>query len=113
MEMTGAAHSNDVIDVLIRCVDDDWQSEAAHERLLSNCSDPSQLARVAAAYRGWSSDPERAAVASRQLDRLAALAMARLDGMRSNRRPKTDSNLGKYILLALLLLGSVVLLRFV
>lgn len=95
----------------LRVVDDQWHDAAAHDQLLASCELPSDLRHVAIAYRRWSNDPARAAVSRRQLQRITAIALARLDSPASNRRPIRTSRVANYALLALLLLGSVLLLR--
>lgn len=105
--MTNSAAVEGAVEQLWSHVDQHWDNEAAHEALLQQCASPEQLAEIAKRYRRQTERPERTHIAERQLQRIAALAMSRLEVSRET--AAAGRPYGKYVLIALFLLGSVIL----
>lgn len=87
---------------------ENWENPAAHEALLQQCTTAGQLAEVAKLYRSQGGNPERTATADQQLKRITALALSQLDVQR--REAPDPPPYGKYLAIALFLLGSIWLL---
>ena len=91
----------------------DWENPKLHEVLLGNCGSPAQLAALAGKYRAQLTDATRKELAELQLKRIAAAAMACMDVVATPRPPEPSGGLAwKLILIALFVLGSLLLLRF-
>jgi hypothetical protein len=90
----------------------EWDNQALHAAILELCSEPSELASVAKWYRRHTAIPERAEVAEAQLRRVTARAVTHLESHRSNRRPEASGRLGKYLLIAIFLVGAAILATY-
>lgn len=98
---------DDPVDVAWREVQADWASERAHKKFLTLCASLDRLAEAGKRYRAVKdSDPDRAEVASEQIDRLLGLAMQNLQVLKSE--PKTRSGKQVLFLIALGISGALV-----
>jgi len=98
---------DDPIDTAWAEVEADWSSEAAHKKFLTLCASLDRLAEAGKRYRAVKeSDPERAEVATAQIDRLLGLAMQNLQVLKSE--PRTRSGKQVLFLIALGISGALV-----
>ena len=98
---------DDPIDTAWAEVEADWSSEAAHKKFLTLCASLDRLAEAGKRYRAVKeSDPERAEVATAQIDRLLGLAMQNLQVLKSE--PRTRSGKQVLFLIALGICGALV-----
>ncbi len=73
-----ARERREALDLLWAHVEQHWEEPSAHQALLSQCNNPSALSHVARLYRAAQAEPERRAVAERQLKAVSLLAFAQL-----------------------------------
>lgn len=95
----------------------DWNDEVAHRKFLALCSATDRLAEAGRCYRTVrDNDPERAEMASRQIDELLSLAMQNLAVLKTKPRRRTRKTLmflfALGVSLALVVTALGTLLRF-
>lgn len=67
-------------------VEDAWEDEAVHRKFLTLCAATDRLAEAGRRYRQVKeTDPERAAMAERQIDRVLGMAMQSLSALKTER----------------------------
>jgi hypothetical protein len=103
--------TDQVLDALWKNVLDRWGDDAAHAAFLDHCQRSDQLAEAAVRYRGMAGDRERAELAQKRLNGIAALALAQLESLRS-RDKRVPSHAGAYLVIVLFVAASVGLLAY-
>jgi hypothetical protein len=77
---------------------EEWDDEAAHKKFLTLCSATDRLAEAGRRYREVrESDPERAEMASEQIDRLLGLAMQNLQVLKTE-PPKRSGKMVMFLI---------------
>jgi len=90
---------------------DHWDNDAAHRAFLEHCQKHDQLVEAAVRYRGMKGDHARGALAEKKLQAITALALARLESVRTPDRRKQGRFLG-LLLVALFVAGTIGLLAY-
>ncbi len=103
--------SDPLLEALWKKVVDNWDDDAAHRAFIEHCASSEKLAEGAARYRGMSGDRERGEQAQKRLAAIAAVAMARLETLRS-REKRAPSHAAAYILIALFITATIGLLAY-
>lgn len=98
------------LEVLWKNVLDRWENEAAHHAFLDHCQRHEALDDAATRYRGMKGDRERGPIAEKRLNAVLLLAMSKLEASRSDRAASRP--IGKLVLIAFFLSGSLALLWF-
>lgn len=84
---------DDAIDAAWRRVEERWDDEKAHSAFLTLSASADRLAEAGRRYREVRErDPERAEVATAQIDRLLGLAMQNLSALKTERNPRSAKN---------------------
>jgi len=105
------AVTDPVLDALWKNVLDRWQDEKAHSAFIDHCQQSDQLVEAAVRYRGMAADRERGEHAQKRLNGIAALALARLESLRT-REKREPSRAAAYVLIALFVAASLGLLAY-
>ena len=103
--------TDQVLDALWKNVVDRWDDDAAHGAFIDHCQQSDQLVEAAVRYRGMAGDRERGQQAQRRLNAIAALAMARLEGLRTHEK-REPSRAAAYVLIAMFIAASIGLLAY-
>jgi hypothetical protein len=99
------------LEVLWKNVLDRWENDAAHHAFLEHCQRHDALDDAATRYRGMKGDRERGPIAEKRLKAVLMLAMSKLEASRSD-RTAASSPIGKLVLIAFFLSGSLALLWY-
>jgi hypothetical protein len=90
---------------------DHWDDDAAHRAFIEHCASSEKLAEGAARYRGMTGDRDRGDQAQRRLAAIAAVAMARLETLRT-REKRAPSHAVAYTVIALFIAATIGLLAY-
>ena len=100
------------LEALWKNVLDRWELDAAHRAFLDHCQARDALDEAAVRYRGMRGDRERGAGAEKRLNAVLMLAMAKLEVQRGEPQLVASSSLGKLLLVAFFLIGSLLVLWY-
>jgi hypothetical protein len=103
--------TDQVLEALWKNVVDRWDDDAAHSAFIDHCQQSDQLVQAAVRYRGMAGDRERGELAQKRLNGIAALALARLESLRT-RQKREPSRAGAYVLIAMFVAATVGLLAY-
>jgi hypothetical protein len=98
--------TDQVLEALWKNVLDRWDDDAAHGAFIEHCQQSDQLVEAAVRYRGMAGDHERSAQAQRRLNGIAALALARMESLRT-REKREPTPIGAYLLIVLFVVASI------
>ena len=100
-----------VLEALWKNVLDRWDDDAVHGSFIDHCQQSDQLVEAAVRYRGMAGDRERGQQAQKRLNAIAALAMARLEGLRSGEK-REPTRVAAYLLIAMFVAATIGLLAY-
>jgi hypothetical protein len=103
--------SDPVLEALWKNVVDRWDDDAAHRAFIEHCERSEKLAEAAARYRGMSGDRQRGEQAQKRLGAIAAVAMAKLETLRT-REKRAPSRAAAYALIMIFIVATVGLLAY-
>jgi hypothetical protein len=99
------------LEALWKQVLDNWEDEKAHAAFLEYCQGADELVFAATRYRGMKGDHARGEAAGKRLQAVAILALAKLEGARSQPQ-RVESRWKELVLIVFFLVGSGLLLLY-